>query len=47
MIISWLYELYKYLEDACFPQLDTKFTTKQQRLAKIETILWFWKSSPI
>ena len=30
----------------CSPQFDTKFTTKQQRLAKIDTILWF-KSSPI
>ena len=31
----------------CFPQLDTKFTTKQQGLAKIGAIVWFWKSSPI
>ena len=26
------------LRGLCFPKLDTKFTTKQQRLAKIGTI---------
>ena len=26
----------------CFPQYDTKFTTKWHRLAKIGTILWSW-----
>ena len=38
MIILWLNELNKHLK-LHFPQLDTKFTTEQQRLAKIGTIL--------
>ena len=41
----WIKELHKHLED--YFSLDTKFTTKQQRVAEIGTILWFWKSSPI
>ena len=30
-----------------FLQLDTKFASKQQRLAKIGTILWLWLSTQI
>ena len=28
-------------------QFDTKFTSKQQRIAKISTILWLWMSTQI
>ena len=37
----------KASERICFPQFDTKFPTKQQRITKIGTILWESMSSQI
>ena len=43
----FIYKLYEHLEKLFFLQFDTKFASKQQRLAKIGTILWLLLSTQI
>ena len=39
--------MYEHIENYFFLQFDTKFASKQQRLAKIGTILWLLVSTQI